>query len=154
MSKLDILTLIWSHPNGHKLMTRRVAVITYISQIPQCTSPISHNEPLCNINVHMREHFCYKIVHCGIWDWCIVGFAICASAVMKLTKVYQNILTLIWSHPNGHKLMTHRVAVITYISQIPQCTSPISHNEPLCNINVHIVGYEPVPYPTMNHFVT
>ena len=19
--------------------------------------------------------FCYKMVHCGIWDWCIVGFA-------------------------------------------------------------------------------
>ena len=21
-----------------------------------------------------RAHFCYKMVHCGIWDWCIVGF--------------------------------------------------------------------------------
>ena len=20
-------------------------------------------------------HFCYKMEHCGIWDWCIVGFA-------------------------------------------------------------------------------
>ena len=21
-----------------------------------------------------RAHFCYKMVHCGIWDWYIVGF--------------------------------------------------------------------------------
>ena len=22
-----------------------------------------------------RAHFCYKMVHCGIWGWCIVGFS-------------------------------------------------------------------------------
>ena len=33
-----------------------------ISQIPQCTSPVAHNAPFCNKNVHM----------CGIFDWCIV----------------------------------------------------------------------------------
>ena len=27
----------------------------------------------CNRNVHTCAHFCYKIVHCGIWDWYIVG---------------------------------------------------------------------------------
>ena len=37
-----------------------------ISQIPQCTSPISHNASFCNRNVHMCAHFCYKMVHCGI----------------------------------------------------------------------------------------
>ena len=21
-----------------------------------------------------RAHFCFKMVHCGIWDWCILGF--------------------------------------------------------------------------------
>ena len=45
-----------------------------ISQIPQCISQISHNAPFCNRNVHTCAHFCYKMVHCGIWDWCIVGF--------------------------------------------------------------------------------
>ena len=25
-------------------------------------------------NVHMRAYFCYKMMHCGIWDWCIMGF--------------------------------------------------------------------------------
>ena len=46
-----------------------------IAQIPQCTCPISHNTPICNKNVRMGcAHFCYKMVHCGIWDWCIVWF--------------------------------------------------------------------------------
>ena len=38
-----------------------------ITQILQCTSPISHNAPLCNRNVHMHAHFCFKIMHCGIF---------------------------------------------------------------------------------------
>ena len=41
-----------------------------VSQIPQCTSPISHNAPL----VHMYAHFCYTVVHCGTFAWCLVGF--------------------------------------------------------------------------------
>ena len=45
-----------------------------ISQIPQCTSSIPHIAPFCNRNVHMCAHFCYKIVHCGIFAQCIVGF--------------------------------------------------------------------------------
>ena len=39
-----------------------------ISQILQCIRQISHR------NVYSFAHFSYKIVHCGIWDWCIVGF--------------------------------------------------------------------------------
>ena len=44
-----------------------------ISQIPQCTNPISHNASRCNRNVHTCAHFCYKVVHCGcvydaLWD--------------------------------------------------------------------------------------
>ena len=36
---------------------------------------LSHNHaPSCNRNVHMCAHFCYKMVHCGIFIWCIVGF--------------------------------------------------------------------------------
>ena len=45
-----------------------------VSQIAQCTSVISHNAPFCNRNVHMCAHSCYKIVYCGIFVWCIVGF--------------------------------------------------------------------------------
>ena len=42
-----------------------------ISNIPR---QLSHNAPLCNRNVHTCAHFCYKVVHYGIWDCCIVGF--------------------------------------------------------------------------------
>ena len=41
-----------------------------ISQIPHCTCPISHNAPF-------RTEMCtflFWMVHCGIWNRCIVGF--------------------------------------------------------------------------------
>ena len=44
-----------------------------ISQIPKYTKQISHDAPFCNRNVHTYAHFCCKMTHCGIWDWCIVG---------------------------------------------------------------------------------
>ena len=43
-----------------------------ISHFPQCIGQISHNAAFGNKNVHIYAHFCYKTVHCGIWDWCIV----------------------------------------------------------------------------------
>ena len=43
-----------------------------ISQIPQCTCPISHNAPfrteMCTCT------FLLWMVYCGIWDRCIMGF--------------------------------------------------------------------------------
>ena len=45
-----------------------------VSQIPQCINPISHNAPLYNRNVHMCANFCHKVVHSGIFIWCIMGF--------------------------------------------------------------------------------
>ena len=46
-----------------------------ISQIPQCITQISHNNaPFCKRNVHMCAHFCYKMLHCGIWHRCILEF--------------------------------------------------------------------------------
>ena len=47
--------------------------ISPISQIPQHIQHISHNAPFCYRNVHICAHFCYKLVHCGIWDWRLVG---------------------------------------------------------------------------------
>ena len=40
-----------------------------VAQLPHCTSPISHNAPLCN-----SAHFCHKVMHCGIFVWFTVGF--------------------------------------------------------------------------------
>ena len=34
--------------------------------------PVMHH--CCNRHVHTCAHFCYKMVHCGICDQCIVGF--------------------------------------------------------------------------------
>ena len=50
-----------------------------ISQIPECIRQISHNASFCNRNVRTCAYFSYKLVHCGIWDWCIVGFVQQAS---------------------------------------------------------------------------
>ena len=47
-----------------------------ISQIPQCIRKISHNATFCNRNVHTCTHFCYQMLHCGIWHRCILGFVI------------------------------------------------------------------------------
>ena len=45
-----------------------------ISQIPECICAISHNAPIYNRNMHICAHFCYQMVHCGIFFCCIVGF--------------------------------------------------------------------------------
>ena len=47
---------------------------TESAHIPWCTSPISHNVLFCNRNAYTCAHFCCKIVHCGIFVQCIVGF--------------------------------------------------------------------------------
>ena len=45
-----------------------------ISQIPQCSRQLSHNAPFCNRNAYACALSCYRMVHCGMWNWCIVGF--------------------------------------------------------------------------------
>ena len=47
---------------------------SFISQIPRCIRQISQTAPFWNRNVHTCAHFCYKMVHCGIWNCCIVEF--------------------------------------------------------------------------------
>ena len=58
--------LSWS---SHSLQLNRP-----ISQIPECIRQISHNATFCNRNVHTCEHFCHKMLYCGIWHRCILGF--------------------------------------------------------------------------------
>ena len=38
-----------------------------VAYIPQRASPISHNAPFCNRNVHTCAHLCYKMVYCGLF---------------------------------------------------------------------------------------
>ena len=35
---------------------------------------ISNEGSLCNRNMNTCEYFIYKMVHYGIWGWCIMGF--------------------------------------------------------------------------------
>ena len=43
--------------------------------------------------MHTCAHFCCKMVHCGIWDWCIVEF------VMRWGNVFPVILLMTnWCH--------------------------------------------------------
>ena len=87
-------------------MTTKSPNWSFVSSIPCATEPsqksqntsdmqISHNASFCSRNVHTCAHFCYKMVHCGKWDWCIVGFAL---------RVYCNIVR--WRHMTslGHRL--------------------------------------------------
>ena len=41
------------------------------TQITQSIRKISHNALFCSRNLCAR--FWHKMVHCGIWDWCMVG---------------------------------------------------------------------------------
>ena len=62
------LILVW----WHLYVDRSFCTNTPISQIPKCICAISHNASFCNRNVHMCAHFCYKMVHCGIFARCVV----------------------------------------------------------------------------------
>ena len=62
-----LVILAWLHQwnIGFNLveLTKLTNPTMYMSHIPQCTTV----EQKCT-------HFCSKMVHCGIWDRCIVGF--------------------------------------------------------------------------------
>ena len=55
-----------------------------ISQIPQCIRQISNKTPFCNRNVHT----CALWVHCGIWDWFIVGLEQQAMVSSRIIVFY------------------------------------------------------------------
>ena len=67
------------------------------SQIPQCTCFISHNAPL------MAWVSNYWMVHCGIWNRCIVGFVRLIYSVWLpwlglFTALYPNHIVTWWRH--------------------------------------------------------
>ena len=83
-----ILMIIWNPQCSMSFVGMLQAVVCYIgscfnktklyidecnwpnSQIPQCTCCISHNAP-CRTEMFT---FLFWMVHCGIWNRCIVGF--------------------------------------------------------------------------------
>ena len=81
----------------------------YQYHTPQCTSPVSHNSQFCNRNVHMRAHFCYKIVHCGD-----MGLVHCGIYEMDLYKWELPIIyyRLIYGGTNAYKMYILVSAVV------------------------------------------
>ena len=79
--------------------------IRLVPQIPWCTSPISHNAPCCSRNVHMCAHFCYKMVHFGIFVRCIVGFVIWFIhwGLNKMAAILQTISKCICTQQSNDK---------------------------------------------------
>ena len=60
-----------------------------ISQIPQCTSPTSHNAPFCYRNVHM----CTFLLQSGaLWDICLMHCGICEMGLYQCWAVYNLVL--------------------------------------------------------------
>ena len=85
---------------------------------------ISHSATFCNINVHACAHICYKMVHCGIWDSCIVGFVrlvlVVACIGVSLESDYRfSWLTLSGLH--SHELVTtlRIVMVVKFLTHGP-----------------------------------
>ena len=56
--------------------------------------------------MYIHAHFCYRMVHCRIRDWCIVGFAQhdywIASPLLKLTASCVNNWYLTWLHKTSN----------------------------------------------------
>ena len=51
-----------------------------VAQIPQCTSPISHNAPFCNRNVHT-----FLLENGALWDICLVHYGICEMGLLNIS---------------------------------------------------------------------
>ena len=72
-------TYIWSSNSTLSVLNVWLSHVTpFLSvcwpgiQNPKCIGHTSHNARFWNRNVHTCAHFCYKMVHCGMWDWCSI----------------------------------------------------------------------------------
>ena len=88
-----------------------------ISQISQYITEISHSASLCDRNVCMCTHFCYKVVHCGIWDRCIVGFV----QQVYWHAAYLNLI--IWVESCGKSGLTLQIQTLVWCSIIMYTTT-------------------------------
>ena len=71
----SVIYHVWK--NGYRYCLATLVMVfasSPVAQIPQCTSLISHNASFYHRNMHMSGHFCYKMVHCGIFVQCIVVY--------------------------------------------------------------------------------
>ena len=116
------LISVSSHKSGWDFTTHGELNKT-ISQIPECICVISHNATFCNRNVHMCAHFCYKMVHCGIFVWCILGFVRWVYWVLLVT------------HFKGRDKITNHVCVIACVISYMTAQYQIQYKKLIADIN-------------------
>ena len=49
-------------------------MLSWFTKITQSSHPKNPTMHHFVTEMSTPAHFCYKVVHCGIWDWCTVGF--------------------------------------------------------------------------------
>ena len=74
----------------HRYENAGICHFVPISQIPQCIKYPTMHHFVTEMCTH--AHFCYKMLHCGIWDWCIVGFV--QQVIINQTKPKPSTLIL------------------------------------------------------------
>ena len=101
----DMSVNIGAYTRGGICMTRRRMLAIHpdlylwsanspISQIPQCIRRVSHTIPF----LHTRAYYCYKEVHCGIWDWCIEGFVQQVYCLYWRLHAFTHDYVIKWKH--------------------------------------------------------
>ena len=71
---------------------------------------IFHNASFCNSNVHTCSCFCYKMVHCGICDWRIVGFVqhVYSELMYGRNRCPDSHSSLQWRHNGRDSVSNHQ----------------------------------------------
>ena len=128
------------YPTMHRFVTKPNLVakiwppnlITICAWLPKLVVNVSSK--FCNKNVYMCAHFCYKMVHCGIWDTCIVvcTFLLQSGALWDICLmhcgIYEISLLEHWLQWNGfiaHLHVTlHTVALVDDVAW--SCTFVLS----------------------------
>ena len=75
------ILILWSNNTKDTGLCFANPMNRLFTQIPQCTCPISHNAPFI---IEMCT-FLFWMMHCGMWDKCIVGFVRLAYRLMHLS---------------------------------------------------------------------
>ena len=91
----------------------------------KCTSPISHNAPFCNRNVHICAYFCYKMVHCGIFVWRMTQWDSWDKSIVKYSADGKVIHVFITS-----PLSTHDSPRFLWSDDVTEMTDQISYSTP------------------------
>ena len=68
---LNNMGKIYPSHQPHNATDKYPTMHHFVTEMHTFLSPITHDfvSEMC-----MCAHFCYKVVHCWMWDWCIVGF--------------------------------------------------------------------------------